>query len=527
MLIEQRGVSEIASVTKKILSLLFLCVSCGLPLRAVEPAAPCSQGWQPATAQGSSNQQAGSAQSATGDTPTVVVATATQGAAVREPAAPASPIATPAPQRGAPATPPRPDAEAGWTPAAYVNSWLPHWLRFSGEFRDREEGRTSYGFKPGVDDAYGLTRVRLGLDATPTSWLHAFIQARDSEVIGANPKNVTSSMKDVFDLNQAYIELRNGENGWFSLTTGRQELNFGDERLIGRSNWSNASRSFDAVRLVLRSQDYGARLDMFASSVVKNYPDSPDRVQAGRNFYGGNLSLSKVVPKATIEPYLYVKTVSSVAGLDKVKGNERLYTSGLRWAGTVPGGLDYRARYSIQTGHYADNSIHAWAGYAVFGYTIAKSRLQPRFSIEYNYASGNKAIGSPVVGTFDLLYNTTHQWNRITDLFGEENITDLKPGFDFRPLRKMRVHLFVSDLKLASRYDGLYDTTGAVLVKVPKGGALSKDIGKEGDIYATYDINRRLQFGTGFGHLYAGQFLKQNTPGASASYPYAFLDYHF
>jgi hypothetical protein len=47
-----------------------------------------------------------------------------------------------------------------------------------------------------------------------------------------------------------------------------------------------------------------------------------------------------------------------------------------------------------------------------------------------------------------------------------------------------------------------------VLVKIPKGGALSKDIGKGGDLYGTYDVNSRLQIGAGFGHL-------------------VFMDYHF
>ena len=130
-------------------------------------------------------------------------------------------------------------------------------------------------------------------------------------------------------------------------------------------------------------------------------------------------------------------------------------------------------------------------------------------------------------GTFDLLYPTTHQWRRVSDLFGQQNITDLKPGFDFRPTKKMRVYSVLSVLSLASRFDTLYDTTGAVLVKVPKGGALSKDIGKEADVYGTYDVNSRLQIGAGFGHLYAGQFLKQTSPGGNSSYPYVFMDYHF
>lgn len=475
--------------------------------------------WNPtgSAAQDVSSPQAGSSQA---ETAALASQTPVSGPPVNTTVAAAA-------QPAASAAAPTSASDAGWTPATYINSWLPHWLRLVGEFRDREEGRTSYGFAPGKDDAYGLTRLCIGFDMTPTSWFHAFVQARDSEVIGANPKNVTTSMKDVFDLSQAYVEFRDGENGWFSLKAGRQELFFGDERLIGRSDWSNASRSFDAVRLMLRTQHYGARLDLFASSVVKNYVTSFDHVQAGRNFYGANLALTKLVPRATLEPYVYLKTVPSVVGWDKKAGTERLYTSGLRWAGTIPGGFDYRARYSLQSGHFADNSIRAWAWYAVAGYTVPKSRWQPRFSLEYNYASGNRSIGSRVDGTFDLLYPTTHQWRRITDLSGEQNISDLKPGFDFRPTRKLKVYLVGSDLKLASRFDSLYDTTGAVLVKVPKGGALSRDIGKELDICGTYDINRRLQLGAGLGHLYAGQFLKQTTPGAGVSYPYAYLDYKF
>jgi len=415
-----------------------------------------------------------------------------------------------------------------------VNPWLPRWLQISGEFRNRVEGRTGYGFTPGNDYYSDLNRVRLGLDVTPNSWFHGFVQVRDAELIGRTPQSLYSGARDVFDLNQAYIEFRNGEKGWCSLKAGRQEIYFGDERLIARSLWSNAGRSFDAVRLSLGSDDVGdwlnhigAHLDLFAASVVKNYPTSWDHVQAGRNFYGFNVTLTKIVPKATLEPYVYLKTVPSVKGSDGKKGDERLYTSGLRWSGTIPWGFDYRARYSHQSGSFAHDSISAWAAYGVFGYTIPKARFQPHFSMEYNYASGQKVPGSSLVGTFDQLYPTTHQWRRLTDLFGEQNIKDLKPGFDFRPARKLRVYFVYSNLSLASRHDGVYDNTGALIVKAPKSGALGTHIGNEADVYGTYDVNKRLQFGAGFGHLVAGDFLKQNSSGANSSYPYLFMDYYF
>jgi hypothetical protein len=63
------------------------------------------------------------------------------------------------------------------------------------------------------------------------------------------------------------------------------------------------------------------------------------------------------------------------------------------------------------------------------------------------------------------------------------------------------------------------------LVRRNKGGATSQDIDKESDLYRTYDVNSRLQIGAGFGHLVAGLFLRQASPGGDSSYPYAFADY--
>ena len=340
--------AEIIGLLKRSARLALVCFIGCLPLLAEDGNAPSGQDTPAAAAQVSLSQQATSSERASKESASSVSACAGDNSTAPAPKIPANAAATSAP-----------DPAACWTPAKYVNAGLPSWLRFSGEFRNREEGRTGYGFTPGDNDAYGLTRVRIGFDILPNSWFHAFVQARDSEVIGANPQHVTSSMKDVFDLNQAYIELRNGEHAWVSLKTGRQELVFGDERLIARSDWSNATRSFDAARLTLGRQDIGALLDVFAASVVKDYPTSLDRVQPGHNFYGVNLALTKLVPKASIEPYVYLKAVPSVTAVDKTTGDERLYTSGLRWAGIVPGGIDYRARYSVQSGHYADDAIHA------------------------------------------------------------------------------------------------------------------------------------------------------------------------
>jgi hypothetical protein len=169
---------------------------------------------------------------------------------------------------------------------SYLNKDLPKWLRFSGEYRIRPEEHTAYSFAPGVNDEYALSRLRLNLDVAPASWFHAFVQAQDSEALGMNPANVTSSYKDVFDLRQAYVDFRDGDKGWFRLRTGRQELSFGTERLVGVSPWSNTGRVFDGMRLTLGHD--GKRVDIFTSSVVVNYLTSFDDHLGGMSFNGGS-----------------------------------------------------------------------------------------------------------------------------------------------------------------------------------------------------------------------------------------------
>jgi hypothetical protein len=64
-------------------------------------------------------------------------------------------------------------------------------------------------------------------------------------------------------------------------------------------------------------------------------------------------------------------------------------------------------------------------------------------------------------------------------------------------------------------------------VRSPKGGALSSDVGQRTDEYFKYKLRSNINFGPGFGHLFAGQSLIQDTKGSDASYPYFFLSHRF
>jgi Alginate export len=83
---------------------------------------------------------------------------------------------------------------------------------------------------------------------------------------------------------------------------GRQVLAFGDERVIGPSNWLNVGRTFNVARLDLHHSD--DKVSVFAASVVPGDNTDLHNALPGNNLYGAYGSLQNIIPKATFEPYV-------------------------------------------------------------------------------------------------------------------------------------------------------------------------------------------------------------------------------
>ena len=92
-------------------------------------------------------------------------------------------------------------------------------------------------------------------------------QAQDAHVIGATRTgSLPPLQQDTFDLRLGYVEFGQENKYPLRVRIGRQELAFGEERLIGPANWLNTPRSFDGLSGTFRIT--GFKLDAFAASVV-------------------------------------------------------------------------------------------------------------------------------------------------------------------------------------------------------------------------------------------------------------------
>ena len=417
-------------------------------------------------------------------------------------------------QRAAPAAPLPP----GPMPLG-VGGQLASWLQVRGEFRTRIEGFSGGGFGES-EDAYWMDRFRLNATIRPSKSLAFVVQAHDARAFEKTAGSQTVPFRDTLDIRMAYGEIGSKQ----MVRVGRQELAFGEQRLLGALAWANTGRSFDGVRGTIK----GAlgQIDGFAASVVTIDPKGFDKSGNGNLITGTYISLTKAVPKQALEPYFFWRQSRNVTTELGGVADIHQATSGVRMAGKVPWALDYSGELAVQTGSVGPDDVMAWAGHGALGKTLASAPGHPRLFGEYNYASGDADRTDGTRGTFDQLYPTGHDKLGLSDQVGWKNIHNARAGVEFRPTAKWLVTSSYHSWWLASTTDGLYSASGALVARSATGIA-GRHVGQEVDGQLAYVYSPQLQIGAGYAHVIPGEFLKNTTPGRSYKSPYLMVTYVF
>jgi hypothetical protein len=404
-----------------------------------------------------------------------------------------------------------------------ANEALPPWLRVRGEFRERFEGFTHGGFTPERDDSYFLSRFRFNAVVTPSRWLSTTVQLQDARVAEKQVGPTAPPFRGPLDLRMAYADIGDTRNGALSARAGRQELAFGEQRLIGHLNWTNTARTFDGVRATIRRGAY--QVDVFGASVVRIDDDSFDTSGNGNRLGGAYGAFSALVPHAVVEPYFFWRADRDLRTESATTGNLDQKTIGARFNGRLAAGLDYGVEMAGQTGSLGSDSIGAWAGHWQLRESFP-GRMDVRLIGEFNYASGDADPADGARGTFDQLYPTGHDKLGLADQVGWRNIRHARAGLEITPVRGWPVTASHHAWWLANRQDALYNAGGAAIARVP-GGAQSAHVGQEIDVQLTRALTPQILVAGGYAHMFTGPFLKEATPGADYSYPYVMVTYVF
>jgi hypothetical protein len=454
-------------------------------------------------------------------------------------AACASSLAQPAnaPSGGGGAKAPQP-ASAG-----LVNDWLrdqsPGWRQWDvgGQLRGRFEAKHNIsvpGLRPeavdfrdegGADNSYWLFREKIHLGYTPATWISAYVEGRDS--FSVDDRRKPDPETDHFDLHQAYLRLGDPKRFPVSAKVGRQELAYGDERLVGVFDWSNIGRVFDAAKL--RYDNPAFWVEGFTGRVIiprDGYFNMPNDYDFFSGLYASSV---KVVPWQETQLYFFSRNVSgdsptafgnNVPPFQRGASPRDIYTLGFR-VKSLPGklkGWDYDADLAGQLGNYHFTTTspqleqEAFAAHVAGGYTWAGTAGSPRLGLEYNFSTGDEDPTDGRHQTFDNLFPTNHKYYGFMDFFSWQNIHNLRLNASIKPSKKLTLTADYHAFWLADTQDFFYQVNGAP--RATGGYGIKPDagsyVGSEVDVVATYNLAAYAAIQGGYGHFFTGQYVRDS-----------------
>ncbi len=407
------------------------------------------------------------------------------------------------------------DADDGLRPLEILNGGIPRWMRFDGEYRARFEDQENMLWRTANSDRYLLNRVRFGLTLRPGKWVTFYGQAQDARVFFPRKLAHGPPLQDTLDLRQAWVQLGGEDKFPLQLRVGRQELIFGEERMVGASNWGNISRTFQAVKLTVRAERLGGlKLDTFASTVVVPREGAWDGSLPGDNLHGAYAVFERLLGHGTVEPYFYWR-LSPVAVKDTGSLGLRVTKFfGPRWYAS--------SDTVLQRGTTGGRNVEAWAAYWRVRHTLSERRWKPTVTADVNMSSGD---GDPSDGrfeTFDVLYPTPHDKYGLADQVGWKNIRHFGGIVEVTPRRSWSLQAKFHTWWLGSARDGLYAPGGALVLRDPL-GASGRHVGEEIDVQFIWRPTKDMEASGGAGHMLNGEFLKRMTPGRSYTFYYLSL----
>ena len=269
---------------------------------------------------------------------------------------------------------------------------------FHGEVRPRYEFRNPLGGGP---DQFTSMRVRLGLEAMLDANLSVFAQLQDVRIWGEETHPLFDYRADNLDLHQGYLRHRGERLEWLTVTAGRMEATFGEERLVGPVGWAQQGQSFDGVRLDV-DQAWG---DVAIIS-YRLGDETATSVAVDKEFYGAYGTVPDLGPGDIDLYWLYDRT-EGAAETDQ-------HSVGARYVFAAPGDIEGRVEGTFQTGTRAGNDVSAY----LLGARVGKAFLERRVGVTlwYDYVSGDDA-STAETEAFHTLFATNHKFYGLADLF--------------------------------------------------------------------------------------------------------------
>ena len=432
-------------------------------------------------------------------------------------------------------------------------------LRF--EDRDNNFDFDATAHSP-TDDSWFVQRLRLGFAWRPDAGPSLQLQLQDAREWGSERPKVPFILgaegNNPLNLRLASATWGDPKKSPVVFTLGRQILAFGDERLIGSSEWNNFARTFDAAKLVWAAAPGQTTVTAFAGSVVNMEGTTSGSGwkfdhSSTDDLLGGIYLTQKLSPSDTLEAYLL--------GRDKKDNNpiysaptaaipvpartvaaydigQDIYTVGTRFlrapkAGEFDTELEaawqggtVNRQTTAATGPYAGNAAkldqQAWALHALVGFTPEEAPGKLRLDVEYNIASGDTNRTDGKNGSFMNLFPSNHKFYGFMDVFAWKNLREAVATARCSPLPQLALRADYHHFSLYSSQDAWYRANAVATVRPlnPAAQNAPTHAGDELDLTSTWTPRPWVALDAGWSVFFAGPYLRATGAGSNAHFFY-------
>lgn len=384
-----------------------------------------------------------------------------------------------------------------------------------GQYRIRshaENNMRGFGLT-GVDDNFLLHRTRIYATAELGDYFRVYAEMLDAE---SNYEDVAPRAIEVnrSELQNLFLDVRlfENENGVLTARVGRQELIYGEQRLVSPLDWANTRRTFEGYKAFWEGDQWNVDAFYVRPVVVDAYHfDNPDYDQEFMGVY----TTYKGLENRTIDFYY----------LGYNTPNFRFDTWGTRFFATSDQWM-FEVEGVAQTGEFLGMDHLAGATTIGLGRNLKDDGFawSPVLWVYYDYATGDETTGNG----FHHLFPLAHRYLGFMDLFGRRNIESINTVLTVQPHERVKLLAWYYYLWLENGNDTPYNVNMTPFNPGVAPG--DRELGHEIDLLATFTLHPRATLAIGYSHFFAGDYYDK-TPGVphsgDADFVYTQAEFNF
>ncbi|MDP6443411.1 MAG: alginate export family protein [Pirellulaceae bacterium] len=400
-------------------------------------------------------------------------------------------------------------------------------LDLGGEYRIRWHNEHNMRTRPlsGASDDFLLQRLRLYSNLELGDRFRIYGEAVDASITG-NVFPARGIEVNRFDAINLFADMTVWDDCCASLDVrvGRQELQYGVQRLIAPLDWGNTRRTWDGVKGLWNGPNWA--IDAFWTRPVtfgqhlphdRNF-DHPDNSQEFIGVYGTRQG----VVGGNLDVYFLrfdENDQTAVRGEDAMLGGFDANTFGARYT-KKHGGWQFEAEGGYQFGRFANDSTSAGFFTIGLGKSFDCMPFKPLVTGYYDWASGDSDPTDQQHQTFHQYYPLGHKYFGFMDIVGRQNITDANLLTILHTTERSKVLIWYHAFNLQQARDALYNAGGAPIYRDAT-GASGGWIGQELDLALVVTPTPRTNVTFGYSHFWGGSYFQSATIVPAAASPSA------